>query len=1255
MPAKFSYKNDSDTNRLNPYDLRRAEAERAKLRDIENNYHKDADPSTENDNIERARNLEQSGIKTNLDSIKQKAADMAIATAGGAPGKVFVNIRKNLPAGTAVVVAGGFLAFLMFSPLANPLLSFAQNSSEARANASRSQAAIFGKKMEYVVNNDKVAAACAKNVSSAGCKRGTLSERQKKLYESGKFKIDGENVGGRYLVKSITAPDGFKIDSGAKFATRMSTDLNFARQVIAVHNVRALVFTGGQMLKRVLLPFGLNKTPLKDKIPTDKEERKKFLSRLFGLGDNGTVDEEKAKEKIKIKAGELGKGLKIGSKATGAAAVVGATCTLYNTARVTLDTAKAQRFIVAMSIVMPFLKVASQIRDNGTVETDTVSALGDQITARDKDGLSALDAPEVKEVFGTVTTGVSTSLQSYLLFNNPVLKNADNIIKTIDSGISSAPGLGGAKTARAICREVNSWKTTAIQLTICGIGTAAGSAVPIAGNVAGFISACAAPMLAGFAIGLAAQQIASKLFDDVVIPWVTQAAIAGLPAADAIGPQLGTVLGLGAAVMMNNTNRINGLVPMKKSALTAYNQATSESDELYKQVQIADAQDHPLDANNQYSLLGSISSVVSNTVVPAESRIANGTIAFQRLFSSWSLLPTAMAIGDSQSVITANNLRPCLDPNVTAMGYQCDSSDQVVYGNSPEALQIHVDDNLNYLHKAGYLDEADNPKPGSDLEKFVKYCGDNNEIGMSAESIESDDYDWSTKEKCGEDSSSELMSQFQAYVLYGTGTEDGDMTEAEGDNGLGIDVMSYNILGTRASIINDNSGGVPWRERLNNAVLAVKEANPDVVGFQEVTGAGSVSQFDLLKKNLSDTYTGFPSKETAASTRVIYWRSDKFTLVDSGTYEYSRNDNPHAEFPWVKLQETSTGKEFYVYNTHTSAGGAGDTQYGSRQSPPKARRDQTRKLVAAIQKEVPPGSPVLVTGDFNATCEKTGNDKGVTLAEIPCSIMRAAGFENAGEIAHSQGVATNYEYATSHGAPKSFNKNGRHIDHVFYTSDFRVISWENIINSNTEKASDHTPVMAKVTISVPEQNTATGNCPTGTTLVNSITEGYERSGSKKQITLCAIPGTRVIDSSATPHWKDARYKGTTAAGIKQIAVNANVAADALNMAQAAKSQGITLTATISYRSLYEQCSIVIKRYKRPSVCPSWITPVTGNWSSNATYSNHMMGYSIDFSGSSISWMKRNGQQYGFIDDVYRAEGWDQAHFTNKPSKPANAN
>lgn len=194
--------------------------------------------------------------------------------------------------------------------------------------------------------------------------------------------------------------------------------------------------------------------------------------------------------------------------------------------------------------------------------------------------------------------------------------------------------------------------------------------------------------------------------------------------------------------------------------------------------------------------------------------------------------------------------------------------------------------------------------------------------------------------------------------------------------------------------------------------------------------------------------------------------------------------------------------------------------------------------------------------------------------------------------------------------------------------------------------------------------TATGQCPAGTTLVSGITKGWEKNTGKEQtITLCAIPGTTM---TGNPDWSDSRYVGTTALGVKEISINSKGAASLLQLAQKAKSQdSLSLTASIGYRSLYEQCSIYIRTNASPGgdICPSWIKTAGSGWTTDTLYSNHMMGYSIDFVDSaSKKWMKdcvystdtskydgkADNRCFGFWDDVWQTRNWDEGHFTYDP-------
>ncbi|MBP6037988.1 MAG: D-alanyl-D-alanine carboxypeptidase family protein [Candidatus Saccharimonas sp.] len=180
-----------------------------------------------------------------------------------------------------------------------------------------------------------------------------------------------------------------------------------------------------------------------------------------------------------------------------------------------------------------------------------------------------------------------------------------------------------------------------------------------------------------------------------------------------------------------------------------------------------------------------------------------------------------------------------------------------------------------------------------------------------------------------------------------------------------------------------------------------------------------------------------------------------------------------------------------------------------------------------------------------------------------------------------------------------------------------------------------------------------GSCSAGT-LVPTITKGWTREGRETSITLCAVPGT---ESSGNPAWSDPRFEGTTAAGLKEIAVNSEASAALQKAAELAKTDGVTLSASVGYRSMYEQCSILLANglMNQHPECPSWVTSSGPGWVSSVLYSNHMMGRSIDFYQPAEDWMRRceknnldgtnDGKCFGFMDDTYQKEGWDSAHFT----------
>lgn len=194
---------------------------------------------------------------------------------------------------------------------------------------------------------------------------------------------------------------------------------------------------------------------------------------------------------------------------------------------------------------------------------------------------------------------------------------------------------------------------------------------------------------------------------------------------------------------------------------------------------------------------------------------------------------------------------------------------------------------------------------------------------------------------------------------------------------------------------------------------------------------------------------------------------------------------------------------------------------------------------------------------------------------------------------------------------------------------------------------------------------STDVCPAGTETVAGLTKGWEKNtGNEVAITLCAIPDTT---AQVNPGWTNEQYQGTSSKGIDKIVVNAKAAQSVLEAARAYKrATGGTLSASVGYRSVYEQCSFFqsgrntysssqkeyYDKYCKPN--ESWLQYPTGSWTTNVVVSNHMMGYSIDFTGASMAWMRQCMKDSGinrcfdFYDDVNQSGNGDLPHFTYDP-------
>jgi endonuclease/exonuclease/phosphatase family metal-dependent hydrolase len=176
-----------------------------------------------------------------------------------------------------------------------------------------------------------------------------------------------------------------------------------------------------------------------------------------------------------------------------------------------------------------------------------------------------------------------------------------------------------------------------------------------------------------------------------------------------------------------------------------------------------------------------------------------------------------------------------------------------------------------------------------------------------------------------------------------------------------IQVMSFNIRYDAASDVNRN-GDNRWEVRRPRVAAAIRGANADVVGLQEVLH----HQREWLQEALPEYATlgvGRDDGETRGEYALLLYRREQLEVGDSGTFWFSPTPETVGSrgwgatlarvCTWARLVERETGQAFYIYNLHLD-----------HQSAPA--REQSVKLLAERIRQRGNPAPAVVTGDFNA-------------------------------------------------------------------------------------------------------------------------------------------------------------------------------------------------------------------------------------------------------------------------------------------------
>ncbi|MBS1594124.1 MAG: endonuclease/exonuclease/phosphatase family protein [Bacteroidetes bacterium] len=253
-------------------------------------------------------------------------------------------------------------------------------------------------------------------------------------------------------------------------------------------------------------------------------------------------------------------------------------------------------------------------------------------------------------------------------------------------------------------------------------------------------------------------------------------------------------------------------------------------------------------------------------------------------------------------------------------------------------------------------------------------------------------------------------------------------------------VMTYNIRNSNAA-----DGVNKWENRRESWIALVRKVDPDILGTQEVL----IDQLNYIKKTMTDYAeygVGRNDGKKKGEHSAIFYKKAKYDLVKGGNFWLSETPGvPGSKSwdaaitricSWVELKEKSSGKTFFVFNTHFDHKG-------------KEARRNSAGLIRHYIDSLAGSDPVIVTGDFNLEPSDAGY----------ATMTQKDGYRVPLNDTWMEG-ALNY---TDCGFEVSNKKCGR-IDYIFASPQFSKNSYTvHTDNNGTYYPSDHLTVSVILT------------------------------------------------------------------------------------------------------------------------------------------------------------------------------------------------
>lgn len=169
-------------------------------------------------------------------------------------------------------------------------------------------------------------------------------------------------------------------------------------------------------------------------------------------------------------------------------------------------------------------------------------------------------------------------------------------------------------------------------------------------------------------------------------------------------------------------------------------------------------------------------------------------------------------------------------------------------------------------------------------------------------------------------------------------------------------VMSFNIRYN-----NPGDGINAWPNRKDWVGGLIRFHGADVIGVQEAL-AGMLADLDSRLPGFARVGVGRTDGRTAGEYSAIYYRKDRLTLLDSGTFWLSPTPEVVASkgwdaaleriATWAKFRDAQTGCAYLHLNTHFDHVG-------------EQARQESARLIRQRLATLGAGLPIVMTGDLN--------------------------------------------------------------------------------------------------------------------------------------------------------------------------------------------------------------------------------------------------------------------------------------------------